>query len=150
MSEKKDSRLEADPLFLVEYMKVTITSDIFTVMEEESISKTELANRLGKSRQYVSRILNETANFTLDTIARIAAALEKDVVLRLMNYEDEVVIRPFIKQQEYWFHTTQVFDTSGKEIEMDSTNDILYEESALLETFVVAEDSVSYTVREGA
>ncbi len=63
MFEKKDSRLEADPLFLVEYMKATITSDIFTVMEEKSISKTELANRLGKSRQYVSRILNETANF---------------------------------------------------------------------------------------
>ncbi|MCD6589493.1 MAG: helix-turn-helix transcriptional regulator, partial [Candidatus Fermentibacteraceae bacterium] len=93
MSGKKQARLEADPLFLVEYMKLTLTDDIFTVMEEESISKTELANRLGKSRQYVSRILNETANFTLDSIARIAAALEKDVVLRLMNYEDEVVIR---------------------------------------------------------
>ena len=150
MSGKKQARLEADPLFLVEYMKLTLTDDIFTVMEEESISKTELANRLGKSRQYVSRILNETANFTLDSIARIAAALEKDVVLRLMNYEDEVVIRPFVKQQEYWFHTTQVFNTSTEEMEIDSRKDVSYRESTLRETFVVAEDSVSYTVREGA
>ena len=150
MSEKKDSRLEADPLFLVEYMKATITSDIFTVMEEESISKTELANRLGKSRQYVSRILNETTNYTLDSIARIAAALKRDVALRLLNYEDEVVIRPFIKRQEYWFHTTQDFDTSTEKIKMDSRKDVSYHESALLETFIVAEDSVSYTAREGA
>jgi len=92
-------RLEADPLFLVEYMKATITSDIFSVMEKESISVSELAGRLGKSRQYVSRVLNETANFTLNSVARIAAALEKDVVLRLVDYDDEVVIRPFVKQE---------------------------------------------------
>ena len=150
MFEKKDSRLEADPLFLVEYMKATITSDIFTVMEEKSISKTELANRLGKSRQYVSRILNETANFTLDSIAKIAAALEKDVVLRLMDYEDEVVIRPFVKQEDYWFHTTQDYAVSGKKVEMDSVQDYSYEESAIQEAFVIAEDPISYTVREGA
>ena len=150
MSEKKDSRLEADPLFLVEYMKATITSDIFTVMEEESISKTELANRLGKSRQYVSRILNETANFTLDSIARIAAALEKDVVLRLMNYEDEVVIRPFVKQEDYWFHIIQEYAVPGKKAEMDSVQDYSYEESESQETFVIAENPVSYSVREGA
>jgi transcriptional regulator with XRE-family HTH domain len=150
MSEKKGSRLEADPLFLVEYMKATITSDIFTVMEEESISKTELANRLGKSRQYVSRILNETANYTLDSIAKIAAALKRDVALRLLSYEDEMVIRPFIKQQEYWFHDTQDFDTSTEKIAMDSRKDVSYHESALCEPFVVAEDSVAYTAREGA
>lgn len=150
MTEKKDSRLEADPLFLVEYMKATLTSDIFTVMEEESISKTELAKRLGKSRQYVSRILNETANFTLDSVAKIAAALQKDVVLRLMNYEDEVVIKPFIKQDEYWFHTTQEYDTAPRKITADSSKDIFYEESVQQKTCVIAEDSISYMAKEGA
>lgn len=100
MNTLKGIRLESDPLFLVEYMKATITSDILSVMERESITVSELAGRLGKSRQYVSRVLNETANFTLDSVARIAAALEKDVVLRLFDYEDEVVIRPFVKQDE--------------------------------------------------
>ena len=99
MNTIKGKRLESDPLFLVEYMKATITSDIFSVMEKESISVSELAGRLGKSRQYVSRVLNETANFTLNSVARIAAALEKDVVLRLVDYDDEVVIRPFVKQE---------------------------------------------------
>lgn len=100
MNTIKGKRLESDPLFLVEYMKATITSDILSVMEKESITVLELAHRLGKSRQYVSRVLNETANFTLDSIARIAVALKKDVVLRLVDYEDEVVIRPFVKPEE--------------------------------------------------
>ena len=100
MNTIKGKRLESDPLFLVEYMKATITSDILAVMEKESISVIELADRLGKSRQYVSRVLNETANFTLDSVARIAAALKKDVVLRLVDYEDEVVIRPFVRQKQ--------------------------------------------------
>jgi len=99
MNTIKGRRLESDPLFLVEYMKATITSDILSVMEKESITVSELAGRLGKSRQYVSRVLNETANFTLNSVARVAAALEKDVVLRLVDYEDEVVIRPFVKQE---------------------------------------------------
>ena len=150
MTEKKDTRLEEDPLFLVEYMKATITSDIYTVMEKESISKTELAKRLGKSRQYVSRILNETANFTLDSVAKIAAALQKDVVLRLMNYEDEVVIKPFIKQDEYWFHTTQEYDTAPRRITEDSLKDVFYAESVQRETCVIAEDSDLYILEEGA
>ena len=129
MNHKKDQRLEADPLFLVEYMKATITSDIYTVMEEESISKTELAQRLGKSRQYVSRILNETANFTLDSVARIAAALRKDIVLRLVDYDDEVVIRPFVKQEEYWFHTTQDFKAPETRERTDSLAAVPYKES---------------------
>jgi len=150
MKEKNETRLEAEPLFLVEYMKATITSDIFTILEEESISKTELANRLGKSRQYVSRILNETANFTLDSVARIAAALGKDVVLRLVNYEDEVVIRPFIKKEEFWFHSTQEFSVSDKSKELDVSKDICYNESASPDTFHLAEDSAKYLTREGA
>lgn len=150
MNDMKDQRLEADPLFLVEYMKATITSDIFTVMEEESISKTELAQRLGKSRQYVSRILNETANFTLDSVARIAAALKKDVVLRLVDYEDEVVIRPFIKQEEYWFHTTQDFRTPETRQKSDSMVAVPYEESDSGYSSMNYDEAVSCTARAGA
>ena len=146
----KDQRLEADPLFLVEYMKATVTSDIFTVMEEESISKTELARRLGKSRQYVSRILNETANFTLDSVARIAAALKKDVVLRLVDYEDEVVIRPFIKLEEYWLHTTQDFKTPESGQKDDSLVAVPYEESDSGYVNMNYNDSASCATRAGA
>lgn len=83
-------------------------------------------------------------------IAKIAAALQKDVVLRLMNYEDEVVIKPFIRQNEYWFHTTQKYDTAPGRITEDFSKNIFYEESVQQETCVIAEDSISYMAEEGA
>jgi len=101
MSElKKRERLEKDPEFLQEYMKATIVGDIFRAMEEEGISKSQLAERLGKSRQYVGRVLNETANFTIDSISKIAVALERDVILRLKTYSEVVEIKEFIHPQE--------------------------------------------------
>jgi len=46
VTDNNENRLEADPFLSVEYMKATITSDIFTILEDESISK----NRFGRSR----------------------------------------------------------------------------------------------------
>lgn len=101
MSElKKRERLEKDPEFLQEYMKASIVGDIIQAMEEEGISKSQLAERLGKSRQYVGRVLNETANFTIDSISKIAAALERDVVLRLKTYTEVVEIKEFDNPHE--------------------------------------------------
>ena len=93
-------RLEKDPDFLAGYMKATLVGDIFQAMEEEGISKSQLAERLGKSRQYVGRVLNETANFTIDSISKIAAALERDVVLRLKSYTEVVEIKEFVDPHE--------------------------------------------------
>ena len=45
-------------------------------MEEKKISKLELAHKLGKSKQYISRILKEKTNLTIDSIAHIACALD--------------------------------------------------------------------------
>ena len=101
MSElKHEDRLEKDPEFLQDYVKASIVEDIFQVMEEEGISKSQLAERLGKSRQYVGRVLNESANFTIDTISNIAAALERDVVLRLKTYTEVVEIKEFVHPHE--------------------------------------------------
>lgn len=60
-------------------------------MNEKDISKSKLAEMLGKSRQYVGRILNETANLTVDSIAKIACVLNKSVQVRLYDH-DEVLI----------------------------------------------------------
>lgn len=100
MSEKKRlERLDRDPEFLSEYMKGSLIADVNEAMEEQGISKSELAVRLGKSRQYVGKVLNEedSNNFTIDSIAKIAAALGRDVVLRLKKDYEIVEIKPFKK-----------------------------------------------------
>ncbi len=97
MAEHKKRRLEQDPDFLTEYIKGSFVADVEETMEEEGISKAQLARRLDRSRQYVSKVLNEEDlnNFTIDSIAKIAVALQRDVVLRLKRYDEIVEIVPF-------------------------------------------------------
>lgn len=96
---RKPEKLVRDPEFLSEYLKGSLIADIEEAMEEQGISQSELAARLGKSRQYVGKVLKEENlnNFTIDSIAKIAAALERDVVLRLKRDKEIVEIRPFKK-----------------------------------------------------
>ncbi|MFW6302994.1 MAG: helix-turn-helix transcriptional regulator [Candidatus Sumerlaeota bacterium] len=81
--EDEDTDLFFDPEIVVGVTKAMIVEDILVAMEEDGVTRSELAERMGKSRQYVSRILNETANFTLETLARISCALERDLFVRL-------------------------------------------------------------------
>lgn len=99
-------RLEEDPEFLSDYLKGSFIADVFDVMEEEDINKNELARRLGTSRQYITKVLGEEDpnNFTIDSIARVAAALKRDVSLRLKKYNEVVEI----KEYGEWKYETQL------------------------------------------
>jgi transcriptional regulator with XRE-family HTH domain len=44
-------------------------------MEQQGVSRAELARRLGTSKAYVTKVLGGNANFTLTTMARLAQAL---------------------------------------------------------------------------
>ena len=49
--------------------------DIWRLMEEQKVSRAELARRLGTSRAYVTKLLGGNANFTLETMTKVAFAL---------------------------------------------------------------------------
>ena len=49
--------------------------DIWRLMEEQKVSRAELARRLGTSRAYVTKLLGGNANFTLHTMSKVAMAL---------------------------------------------------------------------------
>ena len=53
--------------------------DILTHMEENHVSKSELAKRLGKSRAAVSQMFNKTPNITVLKMAEIANAVGVDI-----------------------------------------------------------------------
>jgi DNA-binding phage protein len=74
-----DLNLENDPNFIGDVTKGKLINDILCIMEEKKISKLELAHKLGKSKQYISRILKEKTNLTIDSIAHIACALDSNL-----------------------------------------------------------------------
>ncbi len=49
--------------------------DIWRLMEEQKVSRAELARRLGTSRAYITKLLGGNANFTLHTMTKVAMAL---------------------------------------------------------------------------
>ena len=85
---------ENDPGFIYEFMKVDFLNQVLTIMEEERVSDAELARRMGVSRARVSHILNETRNFQLKSIAKMAAALDRDVAIRLVKEGERVEVSP--------------------------------------------------------
>ncbi len=78
-SERLDefaARIEQTEIFDMETSKYDISEHVFAVMERQGVSKAKLARRLGKSRAYVTKILQGNANFTLESLVKIARALD--------------------------------------------------------------------------
>ena len=90
--------LDADPEFVAGYLKAQFVEDIYKAMEKQNLNRNQLAKKLGKSRQYVGKILNEKANFTLETLAEIACALDMRVTARMFSSEERMAILPIVEK----------------------------------------------------
>ncbi|HEX7180704.1 MAG TPA: helix-turn-helix transcriptional regulator [Thermoanaerobaculia bacterium] len=69
----RESRASVD--YWVGLPIVEFTEDVCRLMEEQNVSRAELARRLGTSRAYVTKLLGGNANFTLHTMTKVAMAL---------------------------------------------------------------------------
>ena len=62
-------------------MQVMIANRIYDLLEEKGLSQKDLAQRLGKTEAEVSRWLSGTQNFTMASLAKIAVALNDDIII---------------------------------------------------------------------
>jgi len=72
---------DQDPDYIVEGVLLAATERICELMAKHDISRAQLARRLGKSRAYVTRMLNGQPNMTLKTLTQIAVALGEGIDL---------------------------------------------------------------------
>ena len=81
--DKANQKLENDPDFLADVERSKFVNLALAAMEEKQINRSELARRIGKSRQYVQKLLDEDArvSFTLKTITNVLFALDKRLKL---------------------------------------------------------------------
>lgn len=61
--------------FAREELLYNVTEDILVALEDLGVSKKELADRLGKSRAYVSQLLSGTRNMTFGSFSDICYAI---------------------------------------------------------------------------
>ena len=82
-------KIEKDPLFIAELMKLEFADDLVRLLEARGLKRTELAEKLGTNRGYVTRILNTEFNLSIETMAKIALALDARISLRMLPREEE-------------------------------------------------------------
>jgi transcriptional regulator with XRE-family HTH domain len=73
--EELEREYADDPEYILYGLLYVITDDICRAMEEQGITRATLADRLGVSRQYITKFLNTPANTTLESIVRFANAV---------------------------------------------------------------------------
>ena len=87
------AELDTDPEFLADYAKGLVVEDILRAMESAGMSRNALAGKIGKSRQYVSKILDEDrrVNFTIESLAEFSAALDLQLCLRMLPASERML-----------------------------------------------------------
>ena len=87
------AKLADDPAFIAECAKGVIVEDVLRAMEASGLNRNTLAAKLGKSRQYVGRMLDEDqqANFTIETLAELACALRLQLHVRMVPDSERII-----------------------------------------------------------
>jgi transcriptional regulator with XRE-family HTH domain len=75
------------PEFEVEGLLLDLNAQISSAMQLHDVSRSELAERLGTSRAYVTKLLDGQENMTLKTLVRVANALEMKVDAKFVPRE---------------------------------------------------------------
>lgn len=75
MMESADARR----IYQEERAILLVTEQVCQIMDEDGVTKADLANRLGRSRAYITQLLDGRANMTIRTIADVFFALGRSV-----------------------------------------------------------------------
>lgn len=125
--------LDLEPWFIANFIKSHFVEEIYTALEKKSLSKAAFAKKLNKSRQYVTHVLNETANFTIDSMAQISCALEMELTIELSE-----LVRNKVPQNIYTFQlpTKNFCDTRFVSVKVHQLRDKI--ENGIDETGCIA------------
>lgn len=76
---------ERDPDYVAEGMALAFTRQILALMRDQRMTRVELAERLGVSRAYVTKVLNAPPNLTFRSVAAVSLALGATPMLVVQN-----------------------------------------------------------------
>jgi hypothetical protein len=71
-----EAEFERDPDYVAEALALQVVEQALKLMNEQGISRSEMASLMGVSRAYISKLFNAPPNMTLRSIAQLALALD--------------------------------------------------------------------------
>jgi ribosome-binding protein aMBF1 (putative translation factor) len=98
--ERKLAASKDTPEYELEWLLLDIEEALHTSMEAQGITRSELADRLGTSRAFITKLLGGQENLTLKTLVRVANALEMKVDAKFVPRERaaKVAKKPRVKR----------------------------------------------------
>lgn len=112
-----------------ERLIIEVTEAIATVMAEHGISRTELAQRLGKTQPFVTKLLRGDNNFTLRTLSDVFSSMGYAAHLTLGDLGGGVVpcdiaeASPLLFPLESWNRSHAGWPERGREFSDSPTDD---------------------------
>lgn len=70
--------------YYLEGAKLSFTEAVVSRMSELSVSKSHLAKKIGCKPSYVTKVLRGSTNFTLESMVKIALALDSEIEIALV------------------------------------------------------------------
>jgi transcriptional regulator with XRE-family HTH domain len=70
--------------------KLDITENIYQLMEAKGMKKADLAKKIGKTPAYITKVFRGNANFTLETMVRLARALGGNLTIGVKKEEKKI------------------------------------------------------------
>ena len=86
--ERRLARKRRDNDFLYAQLIGAISDQLNNALQEGNFSRADLAKKLGVSRAYISRVMNEHKNLTIKSLIIVSNALNRRVLLQLVPFED--------------------------------------------------------------
>jgi transcriptional regulator with XRE-family HTH domain len=79
--------------YRLERILIQLGEDICRLMRDQQISRAEVAERLGVSRAYVTKVLNGNPNLTIKTLLKLSDALGRELAIRFAPKPDASTAR---------------------------------------------------------
>ena len=79
LTEKLTKTEDSMRLYQQERAILEVTELVCQVMEEQDVSRSELARRIGKTKGYITQLLDGRTNMTVRTISDVFVALDRAV-----------------------------------------------------------------------
>ena len=74
--------------YRLEKILIQLGEDICRFMRDQQISRAEVAERLGVSRAYVTKVLNGNPNLTIKTLLKLSDALGRELAIHFVPKPD--------------------------------------------------------------
>jgi len=120
----------SDPNYISEHVKSVFLNDVMRIMTEKDMTQAELASKIGKTRQYVNRVLNYKANFTIKSMVEIGCGLGHVLDLGLVRPEQKLM--PVDREFVVYFDELPDTDDADAEDTLGIVGENLLEEDLAL------------------